>query len=123
MLTQNAKLNLRRLRGDRVVSVRCYNPNLLVVVSILYFSVAILYFPVTIDGLVLVLAHFTKNDLSQFYHFFVYTNLLLNFMLKWFNPVLILISVILVCTGEHCVHWNMKVPTLRGSVILVSYSI
>ena len=55
----------------------------------------------------------TITDLSSD-HLILYSNLLVNFVWKWVNAVLIsVLSVILAHTGEHCVHWNLIVPTLR----------
>ena len=65
MLTQNAELHLWQHRSDRVASVRFYNPNLFIGSINVILPVTILYFPVTMHGLVLVLAHLTTNDFSQ----------------------------------------------------------
>ena len=65
MLTRNAEQDLLQLRGDRVVFVRFYNLNLSLGLSNIYFPVTILDFSESIEGLVWILTHMTKNDLSQ----------------------------------------------------------
>ena len=57
MLTRNAEQVLLQLRGDRVLSVRFYRLNHLLGSSNMYFSVPMLDFPETIEGLVWILTH------------------------------------------------------------------